>query len=249
MDTQTAQACQEISAISASSNSLTSQIQALCTKLSQPTPDTQSAADSWASTAQQIQKKLAGLKSIKNITAFTWDTSLLKTFVANPTPETFRTLCGKASTVNVPTNKEALSADRTTMVFVPKTLYDIMRCDLLSNNFTAIAIVPGLLQWDLKSDDTNNIREAKIYYSDRLKTLLGNYSVVVVESTVIPSIDASTHHLIVENESEAVAGATFNGYVPEDRAVKLISDPTSVGSLQLALDSQTSFGVRGTLKK
>lgn len=251
LDIQTQKDCQDVSKLGIpSAKSLISGIQIICKRLTTPGPNTIVQVDEWKRLEEDVQQKYTLLLATYRVTGLTWDTSLLKEFVANPSPEAFRVMCGKAISVEVPlaNNKKVLSADRTTMVSVPTTLYDVMACGYsLDQYHTIVAIIPGSFQLDFKDGDTNYVREKKISYNEQLKKLLGDYRIAVVENIVIPSIDPSTHHLVMDNESDT-NGANFTVYVPEDIANQLIKNPADFNISHLVL-RQGQFLVRGTLKK
>lgn len=183
-----------------------------------------------------------------------WDQSSLVTFVSNPTPSSFRTMCNNANQVKTPfaSTKIVLSPDRTSKVLtsVPYTLFDIMMCkDFSEASSTAMTVIPGLLQWDFDSTDSDALRAKIIDYNDMLKKLdlLENGDVVTINNTVIPFIDKTTKHLITAKQGEITMTkqgrltVTFAVYNPVKWAKKVISSPAEAMVGTGWFDSQTGF--------
>lgn len=253
LGTRTQQDCDDVKELAVVRNqknkrSLTEDIQVICSQLATPGPDTQEQIEKWRLLEERAQTKIALLKKMYKVTSLTWDTGPLEVFISNPSPDAFRVMCDSATSVNLPTNnKEVLSSDRTTMVSVPKTLYDIMGCNLLDQYHAILDVHPGFLRWDLKDGDTDNLRENKINYNKQLEGLLGNYKVAIIGSTIVPLIDPSTGHLIAENESNQNS-ATIDVYVPEDRAKRLVGDPIGIAFIY-DFDSTRNFIVPKMIKR
>ena len=179
------------------------------------------------------------------------------TFVSNPTPDSFRTLCNNAGNVKTPfaSTKVALSPDRTStgLVSVPYTLFDIMMCkDFNEASSTMMAVTPGLLQWDFDSTDSDELRTKIINYNDTLKklNLLEDGDVVAIKNTIAPFIDQSTKHLITVKQGELKTTkqgviinqtVSFDVYNPVKWAKEVMSNPAEAMVGTGGFDPQTGF--------
>lgn len=152
--------------------------------------------------------------------------TLLQEFIDTQTRESLLILCDKASLVEIPyTEKIVLSPDRTTTIKVQYTLFDIMKCDLISNQYYSfLNTMPELFQWNIKDDDSDTMRIRKIEYSKRIKEFLSSGKFVIVEKALIPSVDNLTGHLITNGENYTFS---FWAYNPMIRAIGILKDPNS----------------------
>lgn len=235
IDTQTAQDCKEINAaiLSESNRSQLLSLKEACTNLLIPIENSSENEKVWLSNMQYIQENLVTFKKDRRITSLTWDTSILKTFLANPTPESFKDMCTKASSVQVPATKDGLSSDKTKIEQIPKTLSEVLDCGNLVKGYAAFPITENLLSWDFRDEDSDEVRKLKISYNDKLKNTLSPYKVLLVYPHTLP-IDPNNYHLKVVTESEGKVkgfGTSFQTIIPEEIASQLVSDPTIVGTI------------------
>lgn len=162
-----------------------------------------------------------------------WDKSSLVTFISNPTSDSFKTLCNSVDKIKLPWLKEeVLSSDRTSKVWMPHTLFEIMRCEIINDQkYAFMTVTPGLLQSDF-NNDSDSLRIQKINYNDKLKEFLENVSgIIVINSDIVPFIDQQTKHL------GTVRGQHFllEIYSPVQRADGLIKGRMNSGIYDISL--------------
>lgn len=199
-------------------NSAKETTQLLCKRLNTSESNTPEQQKAWQQLADSIKQK-------GKLWLPTWDTSLLQIFIANPTPDGYKALCAKGTNVQVPfMTKQTLSSDRTTEVTIPKTLADVMQCDLLSERYVALSVIPGLLQWDFAGNDTDYIRQQKIEYAQNLSEMISTSKIIVLDPGAVADLDPTTKHV------SANTSYSYSIYTPDICAQQLLSNRTASGS-------------------
>lgn len=195
-------------------NSVRETVQLLCKQLNAPKQNTAEQQETWKSIADSIKQK-------GKLWLPVWDTSLLQTFIADPTPDGYKTLCAKGTNAQVPfITKQMLSSDRTTMTTVPKTLAEVMRCDLLNEGGSAVSVTPELLQWSFADSDTDYVRQQKIEYAKKLSGIIGNSKIIVLDSVTVSHLNLATKHI---SNTDSSFGYWYSPYTPDVCAQELFN--------------------------
>jgi len=102
-------------------------------------------------------------------------TALIAQFMKNPTVENFKVFCVTAKNVQGNLTKQVMDTSRENMITVKKSLYEEMiDCQNINSTDSYKYYLPldSALLFPLQDSDTDEIREAKIIYNDKIKSLM-----------------------------------------------------------------------------
>src|SRR3989338_7732711 len=102
-------------------------------------------------------------------------TTLIAEFLKNPTLENFRTFCNSAKNIDGKKTKQNLDSSRENMITVKLSLYDDFNdCQNLDNVDRGVSYLPldNNLLVSLTSSDTDDMREAKIIFNEKVKNVM-----------------------------------------------------------------------------
>ena len=102
-------------------------------------------------------------------------TTLIAEFLKNPTLENFRTFCNSAKNIDGKKTKQILDSSRENMITVKLSLYDDFNdCQNLDNVDRGVSYLPldNNLLVSLTSSDTDDMREAKIIFNEKVKNVM-----------------------------------------------------------------------------
>jgi hypothetical protein len=149
--------------------------------------------------------------------------TVLKTFLASPNLESYKSLCLKASDVNIPNQyKEILNSERTQITKVPVNLYDAMNCDSMNAtkyNYVVSITKPGFLKWEFDNSDSDSLRAKKIKYNNQIEKINSTYHFVMYEQYPINFINGSGAFELTHKFNYHLSI-----YIPEENANNLLSD-------------------------
>lgn len=130
--------------------------------------------------SNQIIPSVKPEEIVKPQEQLTEEESLIIGFLSDPSLDNFRIFCNKAGNVQSKQTKEVLSGDKTTMITVNKTLFEVISsCRLLTDpNFGYIFVnsIDNLIV-SLDSSDSDDVRIRKIRFNDQIKELNRGYKV------------------------------------------------------------------------
>ena len=118
---------------------------------------------------------------------------VINNFLGNPSLDSFRVFCDRAKNIRSSQTKEVLSADRTRLETVNKTLFEVVSsCRYLNDPNSGVFFTPNLesLLVHLDSTDTDSIRIKKINYNNQIKELDHQYKVYSYKPCGVTSLNA-----------------------------------------------------------
>lgn len=127
--------------------------------------------------------------------------NLISEFLKDPTLENFKIFCEKAKSLEGKKTKQVLSADKQSLIFQKDSMFnDFKECSYFDNkaltgtgkesqyaNYNLIVLDKNLLT-ELKDNDEDWLREAKILYNNRVNDLINKSKIKFVIFKGIPEI-------------------------------------------------------------
>lgn len=134
---------------------------------------------------------------------------LIKEFLDNPSPDNFRVFCDKAKNVKSSQTKESLSADRTQMELVNKTLFEVVdTCRTITNPEIIFVSDLDSLLVSLNGTDTDSIRIKKLDYNKQLKELGHQYKIYGYWPCGTSSLNSFFNYVFSDLKSTASSART-----------------------------------------
>lgn len=135
---------------------------------------------------------------------------VINEFLSNPSMDNFRVFCVKAKDIKSSQTKEVLSADRTKMETINKTLFEaINTCHYLTDPDSGFLFVSNLedLLVDFDDIDTDSVRTKKISYNDQINELDHQYKIYSYNPCGATSIEAYFQYVFAPTEPKGSLGS------------------------------------------
>lgn len=98
---------------------------------------------------------------------------IMQEFLKNPTIENFKIFCSSAKSIDGYTTKQVMSSDRVNLITIKSSLYEGMNyCNRFDKSLLSLLPLDEKLLIELKDNDTDEVRQAKLLLNDKVKNLI-----------------------------------------------------------------------------